>query len=124
MQLNNAKARDYYNRIILVSDRPDERLWAHRRIRSACKETDRGLAYRPGAKNVGQVDRRLHLTNHGLPTIRFRAQLADDCDRRLPAADQFIDCRCNQILTELHLMQHIFKSVAHGMKYLCKRRQM
>jgi hypothetical protein len=30
----NAKARDYYNRIILVSDRPDERLWAQKQADS------------------------------------------------------------------------------------------
>ena len=37
----NVKARDYYDRIILVSDRPDERLWAQKQaIRCVCRRTE------------------------------------------------------------------------------------
>ena len=36
----NAKARDYYNRIILVSDRPDERLWAQKQADSLRLQKD------------------------------------------------------------------------------------
>jgi hypothetical protein len=66
-----------------------------------------------GAKDFGEIHRRLDLAQCRLPAFGARAQSADGGCRGLPVSDEHVDSIRNQLFAELELLQNIFEGVAH-----------
>jgi hypothetical protein len=78
-----------------------------------------GLNNRAGAKDFGEIHRRLDLSQRLVPAIGTRAQFPDDGCRGLPVSDEHIDSICDQLFAELELLQNIVEGVAH-VENLCE----